>query len=108
MLGICIFSAAPDINAHIGDDTNRGGKDICRKYGINEVLRNAYVSRSQGFFCYLVPIGYLSVVVCSTMPNRTCVGRKTGVPIDYGLLEHTIMLDLSHFYKFFPKNGKIR
>ena len=25
-----------------GDDTDRGGENICRKYGINEALRNAY------------------------------------------------------------------
>ncbi len=41
---------------------------------------------------------------------RTHIQSKPyiGAPIYYELLEHTIMLDLSHFYKFFPKNGKIR
>ena len=65
-------------------------------------------SRSQGFFCYLVPQGCVTVVVCAIMPNRSCAERILCAPLDYGLLEHTIMLDLSHFYKFFPKNGKIR
>ena len=28
-------------------------------------------------------IGYVVISVCSIMPDRTCVGRKTGAPIDY-------------------------
>jgi len=31
-------------------------------------------------------IGYVVISVCSTMTNRTCVGSKTGAPIDYGHL----------------------
>jgi hypothetical protein len=32
---------------------------------------------------YLVPLGFVPVLVCSTMPNRTCVEQKTGVPVGY-------------------------
>jgi hypothetical protein len=32
---------------------------------------------------YLVPLGFVPVVVCSTMPNRTCAERKTGMPLGY-------------------------
>ena len=31
-----------------------------------------------------VPLGFVPVVVCSTMPNRTCVERKSGAPVGYG------------------------
>ena len=31
-----------------------------------------------------VPIGFVPIVVCTTIPNRTCVERKTGAPIGYG------------------------
>jgi len=31
-------------------------------------------------------IDYVVISICSTMPNRTCVGRKTGAPIAYGHL----------------------
>ena len=37
-------------------------------------------------FSNSVPFGYMSIVVYSTMPNRTCAERLTGVPIDYGHL----------------------
>ena len=42
-------------------------------------------STSQGFFWYLVPKGYVTIAVCATMPNRTCLERIIGVPLDYGL-----------------------
>ena len=32
---------------------------------------------------YLVPLGFVPVLVCSTMPNRTCVEQKTGAPVGY-------------------------
>ena len=46
-------------------------------------------STSQGFFCYLVPKGYVTIVICSTMPNRTCTERFLSAPIDYS---HTVHL----------------
>ena len=48
-----------------------------------KALRNAYRAfpRACG---YSVPIGFVPVVVCSTMLNRTCVERKTGAPVGYG------------------------
>ena len=51
---------------------------------------------------YWLKMGYI------IMWKGNRVERILVAPIDYGLLEHTIMLDLSHFYKFFPKNGNIR
>ena len=33
-----------------------------------------------------VPIGFVTVVVCATMPDRTCAERVRGAPIDYGQL----------------------
>ena len=66
------------------------------------------MSKFQVFVCYSVPKGYAAIVARAIMIKWTCVERKVSVPIDYGLMAHTIMLDLSHFYKFFPKNGKIR
>ena len=47
-------------------------------------LRSACVSKSQVFVCYSVPIEYVVILVCSTMPIRTCVERFTSAPIDYG------------------------
>ena len=35
-----------------------------------------------------VSIGFVPIVVCSTMPNRTCVEWKTGVSIGYRFLYH--------------------
>ena len=35
-------------------------------------------------------------MVCSTMPNRTCVERKTGVPVGYGYLNRYYLRQLHH------------
>ena len=60
----------------------RSGKLNCQK---EKALRNAYRAfpRACG---YSVPIGFVPVVVCSTMTNRTCVERKIGVPVGYGIM----------------------
>ena len=71
-------------------------------------LRSACVNKSQVFVSYSVPIEYAVILARTIMIKWTCAERFTGVPIAYGQMAHTIMLDLSHFYKFFPKNGKIR
>lgn len=34
-----------------------------------------FISRSQGFFCYLVPIEYAVTVVCSIITKSTCAKR---------------------------------
>ena len=35
----------------------------------------------------LAMIGFMPVVVCATMIIRTCVERKSGVPVGYGILK---------------------
>ena len=53
-----------------------------------KALRNAYRAfpRACG---YSVPIGFVPVVVCSTILIMTCVKRKSGAPVGYGLIVYT-------------------
>ena len=55
-----------------------------------KALRNAYRAfpRACG---YSVPIGFVPVVVCATILIMTCVERKSGAPVGYGLMEYRIM-----------------
>lgn len=39
-----------------------------------------FISRSQGFFCYLVPIEYAVTVVSSIITKSTCAKRIMIVP----------------------------
>jgi len=44
------------------------------------------------------PIGFVTVVVCATMPDRTCAERFTGVPIAFGLLVLSYSDNLPYAY----------
>jgi hypothetical protein len=46
----------------------------------------------------IVPIGYLSVVVCATIPDWTCVGRFIGVTIDYNSIANAKSQRKSYFF----------
>ena len=41
-------------------------------------------TRIESCICYSVSLGYAVILVCSTMPDRTCEERITGAPIGYG------------------------
>ncbi len=68
----------------------RSGKLTAEKKKPSETLIERF-PRACG---YSVPIGFVPVVVCSTILIMTYAERKTGVPVGYGLLKgfHSIIL----------------
>ena len=61
-------------------------QEIMCGYQVDRLKRKSPQKRLQSVSESLrsfVPIGFVTVVVCSTMPDRTCVERNTGVPVGY-------------------------
>ena len=70
-------------NAPLSRPILRSGNFIAEKKSPQKRLQS--VSESLRLF---VSIGFVPVVVCSTMLKWTCMERKTGVPIGYIFLYH--------------------